>query len=53
MPIYNYLQRGRDSGQETEEMGFLEEPMYLRQLSSHWRGPFRDISTQHGVLVTS
>lgn len=38
---------------ETEEMGFRGEPIWVRTLSSHWRGPWRWISIQHGVLVTS
>ncbi len=38
---------------DTLDIGFLLDPMYLRHLSSHWRGPFKDISTQQGVLVTS
>lgn len=38
---------------ETEEMGFSGEPIWVRTLSSHCRGPWRWISIQHGVLVTS
>ena len=34
-------------------MGFLGEPIWVSTLSSHWRGPCRWISIQHGVEVTS
>ena len=32
--------------------GMCDEPICVRTLSSHCRGPFRWISIQHGVLVT-
>lgn len=34
-------------------MGLWGEPIWVRTLSSHCRGPWRWISIQHGVLVTS
>ena len=37
---------------ETLEQGTLGEPICLRTLSSHWRGPFKCISIQHGVDIT-
>jgi hypothetical protein len=39
--------------QDTDEMALIGEPICTSTLSNHWRGPFRWISTQHGVLVTS
>ena len=38
---------------ETEEIGLLEDPSWVRILSNHWRGPSKWISIQHGVEVTS
>ena len=38
---------------DTDEIGFLGEPISLSTLSSHCKGPWRWISIQHGVLVTS
>lgn len=39
--------------QDTEEMALIGDPICTSTLSNHWRGPFRWISTQQGVLVTS
>jgi hypothetical protein len=38
---------------ETDEIGLCGEPIWVRTLSSHCNGPWRWISIQHGVLVTS
>jgi len=40
-------------GYDTEEIGSSGDPICERTLSSHWSGPLRWISIQHGVLVTS
>ena len=43
----------RRVNQETDEIGLRGVPIWVRTRSSHCRGPFRWISTQQGVEVTS
>lgn len=38
---------------DTEVIGFIGEPICVRTLSNHCSGPWRWISIQHGVDVTS
>lgn len=37
---------------DIDEQGFEGDPICVSTLSSHWRGPLRWSSIQHGVLVT-
>jgi hypothetical protein len=38
---------------DTDDIGLCGEPICVKTLSSHCKGPFKWISIQHGVLVTS
>lgn len=38
---------------ETEDIALCGDPMARKTLSNHCNGPFKWISIQHGVLVTS
>ncbi|KAK2176278.1 hypothetical protein NP493_673g01031 [Ridgeia piscesae] len=43
----------KNNNHETDEIGLCGDPICVRTLSSHCSGPFKCISIQHGVLVTS
>ena len=58
-PIYNMYKKKRllllenDVCYDTDDIGLCGEPICVKTLSSHCKGPFKWISIQHGVLVTS